>query len=344
MTAPGRFAYANARTRARRSQLFTADTTDRLLLLLSRVRPREVHVTELRATGDRVEDLTGLPSRRFRELVASYRTMLRAYPLGQSLLLALVRLHEIENLKLVWRALVRQRMASPWHLSWRPLEDLATLDAGECRSRTSLSDFVNALKKTPYGAVSRAVLASHAGDLPAAELAFDAWASSALARAARDLPPGEADARDLALAVVREAELDRLRRGVRTCGFAADAIFATLVVLPGELGRDALIRLANWTERDGPLIPKWPRAWRHLHGSGAADWDTLMLGLHRARRDLCRRAFLRAPYCLAPAVALLLLQEEEVHAVTAIAASVGIVSSELPASFERVLAASAMGR
>ena len=75
-----------------------------------------------------------------------------------------------------------------------------------------------------------------------------------------------------------------------------------------------------------------------------ADWDTLMLGLHRARRALCRRAFLRAPYCLAPAVALLLLQEEEVHAVTAIAASVGIVSSELPASFERVLAASAMGR
>jgi hypothetical protein len=44
-----------------------------------------------------------------------------------------------------------------------------------------------------------------------------------------------------------------------------------------------------------------------------------MLWLRRQRRRLCRQAFLQAPFCLAPAVALLLLKEEEVRGLDAIA-------------------------
>ena len=45
-----------------------------------------------------------------------------------------------------------------------------------------------------------------------------------------------------------------------------------------------------------------------------------MLWLRQQRRRLCRQAFLEAPFCLAPAVALVLLKEEDLRGVAAITA------------------------
>jgi hypothetical protein len=98
----------------------------------------------------------------------------------------------------------------------------------------------------------------------------------------------------------------------------ADAVVAGLAHVPSELPADTLVRLATWTPDDGPISKGWPRLWRRVAG-GAVDWNGLMLAWRSARRDACRRAFLDQPFCLAPAVALLLFGEEEVRALTIIA-------------------------
>jgi hypothetical protein len=73
----------------------------------------------------------------------------------------------------------------------------------------------------------------------------------------------------------------------------------------------------------------------------AADWDGLFLRWRRARYQMCARAFLHQPFCLAPAVALLLLAEEEPRAVAARLDAPGD-TTDTP-SLRFALAASALG-
>jgi hypothetical protein len=67
--------------------------------------------------------------------------------------------------------------------------------------------------------------------------------------------------------------------------------------------------------------------WRALPSSvvrltGLVDtWDAAIAALRRARLRGCRRAFIEWPYQLAPAIAALLLRDEQARAVMSIAAA-----------------------
>jgi vacuolar-type H+-ATPase subunit C/Vma6 len=318
-------AYGNARVRALKSQLFDADA----------LRQLQRDATG-RGTTIGSQDLSG---ERFRHLLQCYAVVIRSYPAGQTLFRALCRRHEIENLKLVWRAHVRSHRFEQWKALWRPFGGLETIRLESCRERASLSELVASLRATPYTDIARSILRAHANDLAAAELGFDRWASAAIASAAGALGGGETAARDLALTIVRERDLNLLRRGVRAYGLSPDALLGSLVVLPRELRSDEVTRLATWTGESGRVIHTWPKRW-NAGPDLPADWDALLLALRRARHRACRRAFLGSPFCLAPAVALLLLQEEEVRNIASIQETSG--RSDDDGLLERLLAGSGL--
>jgi hypothetical protein len=314
----GRAAYGNARVRSLKSRLFDAGALRRAM------------------SGANVD----LVLQRWQQLLRCYTVVLRSYPSAQSVVRALLSLHEIENVKLLWRARTRLVPFDRWRPLWRPLGPLETLRIGECRDLTSLVSVVAALRPTPYGHIAEAILRSHSEDLAACELAFDRWASAALASAARGLSAGETAARDLALAVVRERDVNQLRRGVQAFCLSNDAAVGSLVLLPAEVPAVELARLATWMPEDGRLLRTWPKAWK-TRDAPPADWDELILSLRRMRRRACQRAFLGTPFCLAPAVALVLYQEEEVRGITAVLESGGGI--DMSDTLTRTLAASALG-
>ncbi len=227
-----------------------------------------------------------------------------------------------------------------WGPLWRRLGALESIRLEECRDQTSLAGLAGSLGDTPYAGIASTTLRAHAEDLLASELAFDRWASLSVVEAAIALPPAEAAARELALAVVRGRDLNLLRRGHHSFGLSPDAVVGSLAMLTRELPATELARLAAWTPGSGKIVQAWPRTWRRLAGN-AADWDGLMLASRRARYQACRRAFLGSAYCLGPGIALLLLQDEEVRGVTSIKEADG--RSDAAPALERALAASALG-
>jgi hypothetical protein len=344
MIASGRVAYANARVRALKSQLFGPEIVGRLRA------DRDIPISspdDEDTSGDSAgrRDISHLPARRFHHLLRCYRVVLASYPTGQTLFQSLVRLHEIENVKLGWRARSLGHPVERWELLWRPLGVLETVRFEECRDQTSLAGLVNSLRASPYNVIADDTWRAHADDLLAAELALDRWASASIARAAFGLGRAETTARDLALAVVRERDLSVLRRGAHAFGLSPDAVLGGLVLLPRELPADELSRLATWTPQSGRFLRAWPPAWGPT-ADRPADWDALLLAVRRARRRACRRAFLGSPYCLGPAMALLLLQEEEVRALLSLSEASTREAAGRPDTgppLERVLAAGAMG-
>ena len=78
-----------------------------------------------------------------------------------------------------------------------------------------------------------------------------------------------------------------------------------------------------------------------MRGAPVRGWSELHLHLRRQRRLLCTRAFRGSPFHMAAAVAFLLLREEEVRALAAMAEARG--GPPEPQVLDRVLAASAMG-
>jgi vacuolar-type H+-ATPase subunit C/Vma6 len=333
----GRVAYANARIRSLKSQLFDADELRRLRTTGGRTsRPQGA------AMPDDASAIAGgseLVQQRWHQLVRCYTVILCSYPSGQQAVRGLLNLHEIENVKLLWRTQTRGIRFERWRSLWRPLGALQTVRLDDYRDLTSLVSLVVALRPTPYGSVAEAILRSHADDLAACELALDRWASAALASAAQALGRTEAAARDLALAIVRERDLNLLRRGVSAFRLSPDAVVGSLVLLPAELPSRELARLATWTPDEGRLLRAWPKGWK-AKDDLPADWDALVLSLKRMRRCACQRAFLGNPFCLAPAIALVLFQEEEVRGVTAVLESIGGIAVD--DTFNRTLAASAM--
>jgi hypothetical protein len=308
------FAFGQARIRARKSRL--PGPADAL------VRPPE-GVAERRS--------------RFAALVGDYAMVLRSFPCGHGLVRALLGLHEIENLKLGWRA--RQRGLPPerWTHLWRPLGRLGTLRLEHWRDSVSLSEAL-ATVAPPFAKVAAAVHAAH-GERPAdAELAFDRWASRRLLEEADAVGRGESVAGALVTALVRERDLDLVRRA-RAFGMSGDLAAAAAVALPAEIGMGPLRSLAAWTAADGPLFATLPPALLRRVGGRPVGWDDLVTLLRRARRLLCARAFRQAPFHLGGAVAYLLLREEEERSWTALAEA---GSPPFPLAVERVLAAGPM--
>ena len=192
MIATGSVAFANARVRAIKSRLLGHEIAGRVRAGLAATR------------DDRL-------ARGFDGLIASYVTVLKSYPRGQTLFLALLRRHEIENVKLMWRVIVNSAFESRWARHWLDLERLAAISLESCRECRTLPSLIDALRGTPYAAVAGEMWRAHAGDAAAAELGFDRWTSACIVDAAAALPHGDRTAAEIAFAVVELAPGERLR-------------------------------------------------------------------------------------------------------------------------------------
>ena len=322
----GRIAFANARVRALKSRLFGREFATRASS--SRTQQR---------AGD-ASSIATLAEQRFSELIEWYACVLDSYPRGQPLFRALVKRHEIENVKLAWRVAVWHQPLARWAATWLPMGTLETLSRDVVRDALSLPTLVAALANTPYAEIASGMLRAHPADPLAAEQGFDSWTSRAVVDAAAALPQSDALAREIAFALVRDRDLEVVRRAGAAGG--AGAVIAALAVWPRELNAADLQRLVSWKADEGPLWPHVPRSFRR-RGTRPADWDALKLAWRIERRELCRRAFLDQPFSLAPAVALLVLKEEEIRGLTAIAES--DVAVDAATARERVLSGGLMG-
>ena len=272
MMPSGAIAYAHARIRGCKSRLLTR--ADALPLFTA----------SDAAAMRRVVTALGLEDP-FRLLLRVYATAIRGYAHGRPLFRALLRLHEIENVKLLWRATEKRTRVDRL---WIDLGSLATLSIADA---PSLHDLAQKLSGTPYAAIAGTIVRAHGSDVAAAELAFDRWTSQRLLDEARRLPRREALSLRLVELVVRERDAEIVRRGAKWYGLASV--------------------------------------------SGAPE---AVASMRRERLRLCRRAFAGNPFLLAPAVAVILLAEEEVRAVRALVERRG--DESLDPALQRALAGS----
>lgn len=263
----GSIAYAHARIRGCKSRLLTRSDALPLFAAADSAAMRRVV-----AALDLAEPL--------RRLLRVYRTAIRGYPGGEALFRALLQLHEIENVKLLWRAAVRRGRRDAVARLWIDLESLASISIVDA---PSTRDLAGKLAGTPYAAIADTVARAHGNDIAAAELAFDRWASQRLLDEARSLPRRDALSRRLVEMLVRERDAEILRRGEKWYGLTS------------------------------------------VSGSPAD-----VASMRRERLRLCRRAFVGSPFLLAPAVAVVLLAEEEVRAVRALVERQGDESYDAP--------------
>lgn len=318
MTSGVRYAAAHARMHALKSRLWTR--LDRPLVAGAGTQP------DGRPLAGALADI-------YPPLVCWYRSFLDMYQHAAPLLTALFRRHEVENLKLLWRAAARGRV--PPAQCWRPLEPLAVL-AWPARVSTP-EELVHQLEATPYGPTARALLRSHGADVPASEIGLDRWTWLAIVGAAARLPESERAAVDLVERLAMEHDVELLRRGT-AAGLDPDLVAKSTVVLSGASRMGPLAAAAAWRPDDGPLSRVLPRPLSRV-APEAKDWDEVTRALRAARLRACRRAFVGWPFRLAPALAALVLREEQVHAAGSIAAArapgrrpAGVLSLALAAS------------
>lgn len=224
-------------------------------------------------------------------LLRIYDAAIRGYPHGAALFRALLRLREVENVKLLWRLTARPPHRREPGPLWVDLGRLATVAKLDGATPGALAE---ALRGTPYGSIAATVARAHGKDVAAAELALDRWASQRLSEEARRLPRKETLTRRLVESIVRERDAQLGARGARWYGLAT---------VPAEA------------------------------------FDVVRLRQERLR--LCRRAFTGSPFLLAPALAIVLLAEEEVRAVQALVERQG--DPRLDGAMVRALAASQLG-
>lgn len=322
MIATGSLAYANARVRALKSRLLGREIAARVAVGLAASRDHALNADVSR-----------------RELLDWYAVVLASYPRGHALIHSLLYRHDIENIKLAWRAIVNAHGSPRWIGRWIDLGRLASVRLESVRDCRTLPSLVDAARRTPFAGIAEAMWRAHAEDPLAAEIGFDRWTSRAIIDSARALPGADRTAAALATAVVRERDFAVLRRAA-AAGLSPEILTAALGCLHQEIGLDPAMRLAAWTPADGPFWAAVPRRWQR-HAPPSADWDRWMVWWRHARRDLCRRAFRETPFCLAPAIALLLLKEEEVLGLEAIATFEATVQDA--AALEYAIAASELG-
>ncbi len=294
MTTAARLAYGNTRVRAMKSRLRGPPEAAR----------RRLDRRRGRARGGDGGSLFG-------ELVAAYATVRASCPGTEGVVTALVGLHEIENLKVAWRALSGSVPADRWIPLWRPLGPLGSLDPEIFREETVES--AAARLPPPWKTLWEEALARRQ-DPASVEIGWDRRSSRELVRAARGLRDG--DSREILLALVRERDLQIVRRGAAFYGLDPPATAASTALLSDELGEAGVADLCGW-RGTAPLDRRIARG-LGLRGDPPTDWPALELRLRRRRRDLCRRAFRRGPFSTAPAVALLVLKEEERRSVVAL--------------------------
>jgi vacuolar-type H+-ATPase subunit C/Vma6 len=224
-------------------------------------------------------------------LLRVYGTAIRGYPRGAPLFRALLRLREIENVKLLWRLTAKPSSRDALEGLWIDLGEWAAVPVLDAATPNALAE---ALRATPYGSIAATVARVHENDVAAAELALDRWASQQLREEAQRLPRREMLSRRLIESVLRERDAQLAVRGAKWYGLAT---------VPAE----------------------------------AFD----VVALRRVRLRICRRAFVGSPILLAPALAIVLLAEEEVRAVRALVEREG--DDKLDGATVRALAASQMG-
>ena len=233
------FAYANARMRARKARLLGRDA---LVHLAVSERPAAVvdGWRDLVSESDGGELLASVYAR----LMAEYACVARACPAAERVVVALARRHEIENVKLVWRAAVRGRAFVDWQASWRPLGAFETVTRDACRGAATLPALAGVLSHTPFRAIADVVSRVHPRDLAAAAAAFDRWVVREMAVAADALPPTESMTRRLlAVAVSTERDATARRRRDSLCQRAFRAAPYSLAPLVAYLlMRDAEAR------------------------------------------------------------------------------------------------------
>ncbi len=297
MTSRGTLAYAHARIRAAKSRLLTrADAGPLFAAADAAGVQRAVAALEIEYPMQR--------------LVRVYQTAIRGYSNGASLFRALLRRHEIENVKLLWRLTAKRGQREALPRLWLDLGALATVPMVDAATPRELAEH---LAKTPYAAIAARIARVHGNDIAAAELAFDRWVSERLLEESRRLPHRESLARRLVELVVRERDAEIVRRGAKWYGLASAQ---TRVSVPQQTGVSA-------PQQTGASVPQ--------------EAQTLL----SVQKKLCRRAFVGSPFLLAPAVAVVLLAEEEVRAVQALVERQG--DEQLDAPMLRAIAGSQIG-
>ena len=204
MTAVARRAYGQARARARSAAILSHPVVTAMATA-----PAITSLPGWRDLGPHDDGCVSL-ALVYSRLVDDHLVMRRAYPEAHGTLAALLELHELENLKLLWRAAVRGIALPDWRGSWRPLGVLQTLALEWFSGSLTLASLTVALRTTPYGELAATTMQSHGQDVAAAELAIDRFGTHRLVRARERLPGAERSARRLLRAVIdrRDALID----------------------------------------------------------------------------------------------------------------------------------------
>lgn len=226
MSGPAALAYGYARARARKSRIIPAAV---LVGLVTADQPA-LTIPGWRDVEDD-HDAAALVSLLYPRLIDDYVTMIRAYPAARRVLLALARLHELENVKLAWRAALGSIPPAQWRDCWRPMGALETISRMVCEATSSPRHVARAFVGTPYETIAKVVSSAHPGDLAAAEIAFDRWGSRELADATRALPESEGAARDLLWRIVRERDTALMERAVGPLGLAPESAVRMTTIL-----------------------------------------------------------------------------------------------------------------
>ena len=348
MIAAFRLSFGNARMRARKSRLRTASGAR-----LAGSAPGVAAFAD--ALGlPAAHDAAGIDRVLFDRLIEDYRRIIDDYSSARPLLFALLARHEVENLKLGWRALARGLPPSRWARLWRNFGRLETLPLEGWRDASSLRQAVRSANAGPWGTIVRETLEAHEHDPPAAELALDRFAFARIAEEAEKLPRREAIARRLALSLVYERDLDSFRRAMVFSGVSPEIAGAATVRLTRDLPEEDLVALAGWT---GGVLPFDLRLPAGIVPSSRVipGWDALRIAIRRERVATCRRAFAGPPFRLAPAIAFVLLREGETRGLTALATTLPSPparggrgqeadrGTESPSALDRVFSASLLG-
>jgi vacuolar-type H+-ATPase subunit C/Vma6 len=209
----------------------------------------------------------------YERLVDDHLVMRRAYPEAREALAALLQLHELENLKLAWRAAARGTTLADWRGSWRPLGALQRISLEQFGGLSTSASLAAALKTTPYGKLA-VVMQAHGGDAAAAELAIDRFGTRTVASAHDRLAPSERSARALLRAVIDRRDVSIFERARTTLGLSAEAAAV----------------MTEWRPFQDRRIDSQP-------------------GI----RALARRVLALEPFSLAVPLALVLMREEEVR-------------------------------
>ena len=310
MNSIARLAYGNARVRARKSRLLSSA----ILAALATAERPDLTIEGWRDLQSEA-DAPALLALAYGPLADDYDAVIRAYPLAAPVLRALARLHELENVKLAWRAADYGAEPTSWHALWRPLGRLETVSRTST-SVSSIQQLAQALLPTPFGGIAGIVLRAHDADLAAAEMAFDRWGSDTVIQAGRALPHGEGTALDLIVRVVCERDVAVLERAVGSLGIAAQAAIRMTSMLGETLGPVGVRQLEAWSSDGGAhlVLPRRLSAYRR----SVRTLVELRHAIYAGRRAACRRAFVANPFCLAPPLALVLMREDEMRALISI--------------------------